>query len=70
MTIRTIMHLDEIITIIIKVERSEKNIQKRRFEGAESSSQGSFINNVEDSPGRWSLGVKATRDNTTRQTKR
>lgn len=59
MTIRTITCLDEIITIITKdgLEGSEKNIQNVGLRGAESSSQGAFINNVEGSPGGWGLGV-------------
>lgn len=51
--------------------RVQRKIYKNvGLKGAESSSQGVFINNVEDSPGGWGLGVKARRGNTTRQTKR
>lgn len=51
-------------------EFREKYTKNVGLKEAESSSQGAFINNVEDSPGGWGLGVKARRGNATRQTKR
>lgn len=52
-------------------KRGQRKIYRNAgLTGAESPSQGAFINNAWDGPGGRGLKVKATRGNTTRQTKR
>lgn len=49
----------KIKTLRLKHGLERKNVQKRSFRGAESSSQGAeFINNKEDAPSGRGLGGK------------